>query len=737
MSNEQIDLSGDGAAYLRISDDDHTATRQYGPINAFLAKHNAAIAKEYWFVDEGWQRHVADKRPRFQTLLKLAEAGKIKWIVVAKRDRFGTEGADELMHYRYLLRKWGCRLYDASGMDWTADNIATMIHSVFEGERSKEEQHHTSKRVTDKFGDLARQGIWNGGPIRLGFDVACFAYAEPNKERWRVIIEDFDSSKGEQPKRLKIYPDGHTERCDGTKGFPPHSKKIEFMQLVPSLDKARIAAVVSVFERYASESIAPASLARYLNERGFHSCQGGQFQGCQIEEMLQDPAYSGYPVWNRQRHGEFYAHDGMQAVLEPNKDKKQFRNPKERWVHSQQQLFPPLVDPKLFVAVQEKLEKRQKRSNAPRSARYYLSRLLHCANCGAKMGGLPSTTGKVTYACGTYLWYSRKQRAKDSPCRRNTISQDELEPYINRYLEDIGERLDIILAPPDDAVLSRLDQENDDTMRAFWDGVERLCDYLRRYHPQEYATIQREQHEREIMEQRIQEEVQRHPNRPPLPPGSVADWYRRKYGQQFLDDIKKSIPAMLKRPECASDHSDYVADILRAYRQHFNKDELREKIAQLDAEHTVLTEECMKLEAPLAIAKANKKIAALEKQLADLQAQQEDITEIVELHYRRLSDLQSAIVAAKMEMTSQRGESSWRRRAKLVSEAVQRIECSFSTEGIDHRRSRGRRQSQWTHVTFYPHLTEHLGEPITYEVDSASGADSGRTILPYSGVSRR
>ena len=76
-----------------------------------------------WFEDEGWARDTAPRRPNFQRLLKLAEAGKVKWIVVAERDRFGTANADAFMYYRYLLHQWGCRLYDSSGVDWTGCDV--------------------------------------------------------------------------------------------------------------------------------------------------------------------------------------------------------------------------------------------------------------------------------------------------------------------------------------------------------------------------------------------------------------------------------------------------------------------------------------------------------------------------------------------------------------------------------------------------------------------------------------
>jgi DNA invertase Pin-like site-specific DNA recombinase len=128
-----IDLTGSGAAYVRVSDDQQDTARQYAAIEAFQKRQGVTVPQSMWFEDEGWARDTASKRPDFQRLLKLAEAGKVKWIVVAERDRFGTTDADEFVHYRYLLRQWGCRLYDAMGVDWTKKDIATVITAVVEG----------------------------------------------------------------------------------------------------------------------------------------------------------------------------------------------------------------------------------------------------------------------------------------------------------------------------------------------------------------------------------------------------------------------------------------------------------------------------------------------------------------------------------------------------------------------------------------------------------------------------
>src|SRR5262249_45454425 len=142
-----LHLDGTGAAYIRVSTDQQETVRQYDSVHAFERQHGVTIARQYWFEDEGWARDEADRRPDFQRLMKLAEAGRVQWIVVNALDRFGTKDAHQLVAYLHRLRECGCKLYDVSGKDWTGADIATVITVVVEGDKSKGEQTSKSYRT--------------------------------------------------------------------------------------------------------------------------------------------------------------------------------------------------------------------------------------------------------------------------------------------------------------------------------------------------------------------------------------------------------------------------------------------------------------------------------------------------------------------------------------------------------------------------------------------------------------
>src|SRR5207237_7534560 len=124
---------GPGAGYVRVSDDQQDTLRQYEALHAFEKRHGVTIPEANWFKDEGWARDTADRRPDFQRLMKLAETGRVRWIVVDQLDRFGTKNAKQLITYLHRLDEAGCKLYDAAGKEWTGEDIATIITAGVEG----------------------------------------------------------------------------------------------------------------------------------------------------------------------------------------------------------------------------------------------------------------------------------------------------------------------------------------------------------------------------------------------------------------------------------------------------------------------------------------------------------------------------------------------------------------------------------------------------------------------------
>ncbi len=456
---------------------------------------------------------------------------------------------------------------------------------------------------------------------------------------------------------------------------------------------------MSVFERYASESISFTALARHLNDRSFRSSFGGLFHGHHIEQMLADPIYLGYYTWNRSHHGKFHRWAGGETVPELNYEEKVSKNDKADWVQSHR-LFKELVGAEAWSAVQRKLAGRDKRTNAPRSAALYLSGVVYCANCGVKMVAGPTrkpksgkrrdrfTGERYHLMCGTYHRFAKQSRVADSPCLRNGVTQHDLEGFIRRYLDETGKKLEQLTGAPDGKHLTdKMRMKYDATWTAFQTGIDRLTSYLAEHHPEEYNAIIRDDDTRRAGDEaaiRSAAPSQIAKGWLPSQPGIREGWQEAKKGSRLT---------------AGSD--DFVAAAVACYRANFDPAAIGAEIERMDAEHDTLRRQCLKLTTPRAIEKTNRDMEKLEARIKELEKHRDDAADQVERHYREVMDLQSAIAEAKLAMRSESGERALRRRAEAIRAVVQRVECAFTATGATGG-GPGKSNARLATVTIYP-----------------------------------
>lgn len=698
-----LHLTGTGAAYIRVSTDHQDTLRQHNAIHVFEKEHGVKIAEDRWYEDQGWARDTADRRPQFQKLLGDVEAGRVQWIVVDNLDRFGTKSTKQLGHYLYRLEESKCRLFDVTGRDLTGDDIATEITTLVEGKNATAEVRKLSSRVQGEKAGLARNGEFQGGDVRFGFDLACFARSTPEKELWRVVFEGHHM-------RLKVYPDGREERYDGPGNIPSHQKKSEYLQIVPSVHKGRVEAAVRVFERYATEDVSPTALARELNTGGFTTNRGGAFDGHHVEHMLADPIYIGYFQWNKMAQGKYHRFKGGMPVPELNLDRNITRNDPADWVQSTRRLFDPLVRLETWTTVQEKLGGRGKRPKAPRTPELYLSRLVYCGHCGCQMVG----GRNLEFVCGTYHKAARLRRATESPCRRNGVYQSEIDAYIERYLAETQTKLEVLTAVPDGKHLTDpLWSEHDTSWAGFAEGVKRLASYLATHHPDEYAAILRE-YEAQRAHERAEMRAAKRSDQP-LSPGTMLKAIPNF--RAACEAAKQAGPPEVQLP-------DFVAAVLECYRTNFDPIAVAAKLEDLQAEHDREVEKWGDLPTPLAKEKAKAKLKMLEADITELEQHQRDLTGVVERHYGEAQALLKAITDARIVERSESGERALRRKAAVTRKVVHRVECLF-TAPVKVAGRPGRAKPLLAAVTIYP----VLGDPAEYVVD--------RDVLPQGCVSTR
>jgi site-specific DNA recombinase len=211
QSPSKIDLTANGAVYLRVSTDKQDAERQRRSTSEWSGRHDV---KPKVFEDIGWARDEADIRPEFQRLMQSVEARRISWIVVDALDRFGTKNKHQFISYIYRLQEAGCKLYTIDDKEWTKEDLITLLEAAFAAENSEKELRGKSERVLEGMREHAKEGMWVGGRVPYGMDVVAFRRLPSGlHEQWRVQIVG-------KRLRVKIGPNGVKKDYAGENNFP-------------------------------------------------------------------------------------------------------------------------------------------------------------------------------------------------------------------------------------------------------------------------------------------------------------------------------------------------------------------------------------------------------------------------------------------------------------------------------------------------------------------------------------
>jgi DNA invertase Pin-like site-specific DNA recombinase len=669
--NGKLSLEGPGGAYLRVSGDRQETERQLASRAAFEKRHGVRIADHHHYEDD-MPRDLSAKRPDFQRMLKAVVVGTLRWIFVDHIDRFGFADEWELVELIQTLRKAGCKLYDSNDDEWTARGLMSFFKAGLAGHSSHDEQVKKSLRCLGGMVAKARAGEWQGGPPRLGFDVGCFDRAT-GAELWRVVWEGRDKvgtvkRKGKMRpsysiRRLKVHADGTTERLDGNVVFRT-SKDAQVMRVVPTRDEAKRAAAQGVFQRYAAEAVSFFDLAKWLNGLGIRNSFGQTFQSNDVRKMLSDEAYLGYPTFRKRRNGRFHRYDADGGIVELESELrgKDTESDPADMIRSATRLFEPLVDRATWDAVQRKLAGRTRQTRngrAPKNPALYLAGLVTCAGCGAPM---VARSDRLEYYCGTWDKHRTRGTLAECPCLRNGVRQEVLEEYVNRYLVQVGERLDKLVAcPTADCLTDKLKGELVLANTAFWEHYLQMLRCIAEEDPAGWAGL----------------------------------W--------------EGVPEAQGAP---------LEKVIAHYRSCFDPSKMTAELERLEAEHTAMMKAWADLPTPRAKEKAKAELTALEARIADIERRREDISETVAAQWRQVLDLARSIREARRAMENEAGELALRRRAEALRGLLVIINCEFVVTGKKSSGGPGQAGSRLVAVEFLPiagevkRLEANVGERV-------------------------
>jgi DNA invertase Pin-like site-specific DNA recombinase len=411
------------AAYLRVSSDKQDVQRQRQSISVWAERNGYEIA--HWFEDaEGRNpRDKAAKRPEFQRLLSSVDSGLVNKIIVDSQDRFGTKDAYELGKFLTLLRENDCELWSVNQGLLTADDDATILTNTIGALTSTREQKEKAARNLSGKVQKAKLGEYQGGYPPYGLDVVCFN----GIEKWRVQwVGHYD--------RWKIYPTGERQAFNGKDNFPAKDAN-DTLRFRPGIDPNRLEVVRNIFRWYASESISPGKIADRLNTLGLTTTVGTPWNKIIIRQILANPAYIGYPSWNKRggsRFKEFL--DGQ--VRDVKSKKMGRRRASSDFIAPMKAEFEPIIDKETWNAVQSKLsDTKQRTKRPPQVAELWLKAFLYCGKCGKPMrASNPQPRMEYgSYFCGTYGTYGK---VNPTDCRCHRVKHSLIEAIVEKYLDE-------------------------------------------------------------------------------------------------------------------------------------------------------------------------------------------------------------------------------------------------------------------------------------------------------------
>ena len=373
------------------------------------------------YEDEGFSGGTLE-RPQFKKMMADAKEKSFRAIVVYRLDRISRNIGD----FAKLIEQLNRMKIDFISIKEQFDTSTPMgrammyIASVF----SQLERETIAERIRDNMHELAKTGRWLGGTTPTGFE----------SEAIKSITVD---GKTKKACKLKLVP----EEADIVK---------------------------TIFDLYVeTDSLTLTEAA--LIKQGFKTKNGKYFTRFSVKAILQNPVYmvadqEAYDFFIKNDTDLFSEHDAFDGVhgmmaynrTDQEKGRASISLPPSEWIVSVGK-HPGLIPGKVWVQVQESLERNKSKSfRKPRSNEALLTGLLFCS-CGErmypKMSKRKTADGKVIY---TYVC-KMKERSQRTVCNSKNANGNTLDMAIIEQVK--------MLADDKETFVSQLEQS-----RKFYTG---------------------------------------------------------------------------------------------------------------------------------------------------------------------------------------------------------------------------------------------------------------------------
>ena len=382
---------------------------------------DAAVDKIVVYEDEGFSGGNLN-RPAFKRMMDAAKKRQFKAIIVYRLDRISRNVSDFSGLIEELARLDISFISIKEQFDTSTPMGRAMMYiaSVF----SQLERETIAERIRDNMHELAKTGRWLGGTTPTGFE----------SEAIKSVTVD---GKTKKACKLKLVP----EEADMVK------------------------TISDLYVETDSLTLTEAALIK----QGFKTKKGNYFTRFSVKAILQNPVYmvadeEAYDFFIKNDTDLFSEHDAFDGVhgmmaynrTDQEKGRASISLPTSEWIVSVGK-HPGLIPGKVWVQVQESLERNKSKSfRKPRSNEALLTGLLFCS-CGErmypKMSKRKTADGKVIY---TYVC-KMKERSQRTVCNSKNANGNTLDMAIIEQVK--------MLADDKDTFVSQLEQS-----RKFYTG---------------------------------------------------------------------------------------------------------------------------------------------------------------------------------------------------------------------------------------------------------------------------
>lgn len=335
------------------------------------------------FHDKGISGASMSKREGIHALLKYIKSHKVDYLVVYKISRLSRKISDVVAISDYLERLGVSLIAIEDNIDTSTPMGKYFL--VFGAIFAEMERENIITQVKGGMEQKAREGEWNGGSTPLGYNLV--------------------------------------------------NKKLE-------INAAEANVVVTIFNEYLKGNGYKA-IASLLNEKGFKTKKGKDFNGVGIKNILRNPTYCGLVRWAyRQDWGKLHEGD--------KRKRKYSKNPIiSEGVHE------PIIERGIFDKVQDMIVNNPRHHVKQFNGNHLLSGLLRCPACGYGMSmQIVNNKGRVYkyYTCNQYQIYKR--------CKSNSIRKDDIEKEFLGTFEQVITKPEVLKTMLDS--LNNSSQQNKD-----------------------------------------------------------------------------------------------------------------------------------------------------------------------------------------------------------------------------------------------------------------------------------